>query len=124
MTPPDGVQRMVCIGCPIGCQLEVEYLGGDGDAWRIAGYDCKKGKSYAAEEVTDPRRMVATTVAIEGASWRRLPVRTASPIPKDQVLALCRRLHAVRVTSPVAMGDVVLADALGTGVDVIATRSL
>jgi len=118
------VQKMVCIGCPIGCQLEVEHLAGPDDAWRIAGYACKKGKTYAVEESTDPRRMVATTVAIDGAAWQRLPVRTAMPIPKDQVLALCRRLHAVRVRSPIAMGDVVLADALGTGVDVIATRSL
>ena len=54
----------------------------------------------------------------------RLPVRTRAPIPKHLVLELCRALHAVVVTAPVRMGDVILANALGTGTDVIASRDL
>ena len=62
--------------------------------------------------------MVATTVRVEGGRWARLPVRTREAVPKAEVLALCRALHALTLTAPVALGAVVLADALGTGVDV------
>lgn len=121
MTPPEAPRKMVCIGCPLGCPLEVVTLG---EAWEIRGYTCKKGKEYGEQEVTDPRRMVTTTVAIDGALWSRLPVRSAQSVPKDSVDAVCRALHQLRLTAPVAMGDVVLEDALETGVAVVATRSL
>ena len=39
------LQKMICIGCPLGCHLAVEYHGED--AWEITGYDCKKGKNRA-----------------------------------------------------------------------------
>ena len=116
------IQSMICIGCPLGCQLEVEHHGAV--AWRVRGFGCKQGKEYGVQEATDPRRMVTTTVALDGGLWARLPVRTAAPIPKPLVADVCRRLHTLRIAAPVHMGDVVLADALGTGVDVIATRSL
>ena len=116
------VQKMTCIGCPLGCQLEVELQ--EGTAWRIEGYGCKKGKTYAAQEVTDPRRMLTTTVTLRGAQWPRLPVRSLEPVPKDRVVEICRRLHELALEAPIAMGQVVLADALDTGIDVIATRSL
>jgi len=113
---------MTCIGCPLGCRLDVELL--DGGAWKIEGYECKKGKEYAAQEAVDPTRMLTTTVAVEGAIWRRLPVCTARPIPKDRLLQACRELHRLHLTAPVVLGQVVLDDAAGTGVPVVATRSL
>ena len=116
------LRQLVCIGCPLGCHLVVEHHGPA--AWRVQGYGCKKGKAYGLEEVTDPRRMVSTTVAIRGARWARLPVRSARPVPKDLVAAICRALHQIEVTAPVQMGDVVLEDALGTGIDMLASRSL
>ncbi len=117
-----GIVKMTCIGCPLGCQLAVEHLGES--SWKVEGFQCKKGKKYGVQEATDPRRMVTTTVAIEGALWSRLPVRTADEVPKELVAELCRELHRLCLSAPVKMGDVVLPDVLGTGVDVVATRSL
>jgi CxxC motif-containing protein len=68
--------------------------------------------------------MVTTTVAVQGGRWARLPVRTVDPVPKDQVAALCTALRTVTVRAPVRLGDVIVADALGTGVDVVASRDL
>ena len=51
-------------------------------------------------------------------------VKTASPVPKARVadvLAACLSAH---LAAPVAAGDVVVADACGTGVDVVATKSV
>ena len=112
----------LCINCPLGCRLEVDA---DGDqVVEVRGNACKRGVEFARQEHSDPRRMVTTTVAISGAPLARLPVATAAAIPKATVRAVCRALHAHELRAPVRIGDVVLADALGTGVDVVATRTL
>ena len=112
----------LCINCPLGCRLEVDANGDD--IIEVRGNACKRGLEFARQEHTDPRRMVTTTVAIRGAEVRRLPVATASAVPKHAVGDVCRALHALELHAPVAIGDVVLADVLGTGVDVVATRTL
>ncbi|MCP5367736.1 MAG: DUF1667 domain-containing protein [Hyphomicrobiales bacterium] len=120
------VDSYLCIGCPLGCRLEVEevHTDGVGDDIEVRGFTCKKGKEYGRQEHTDPRRVVTTTVALGGGAWDRLPVKTSAAVPKDLVRDVCRELRRVRVDAPVAMGTVVLKDVLGTGIDVVATRDL
>jgi len=113
----------LCIGCPLGCRLEVEEDAA-GDIVEVRGFSCKRGKEYAIQEHTAPQRTVATTVAIRNSSWARLPVRSSAPVPKDAVVEICRRLHAVETTAPVQMGQVIVANVLGTGADMIATRDM
>ena len=113
----------LCIGCPLGCRLEVDE-GPDGDIVEVRGFSCRKGKTYAVQEHTDPRRLVTTTVTIDGARWPRLPVRTTGEVPKGLVAEVCRALRSVRVTAPVHLGDVVVADVLGTGCDVVASSDV
>lgn len=114
----------LCIGCPLGCRLEVDDDPATGAIVEIRGFSCKRGKEYAAQEHVAPQRMVTTTVAIDGALWARLPVATTHPVPKDRVAAVCRALWPIRVAAPIALGDVILANALGLGVDVVATRDM
>lgn len=120
---PTTVTTYLCIGCPLGCRLEVE-AGDDHEIVEVRGFSCRKGKEFAEQEHVDPRRMATTTVAITGGRWARLPVKTRSPIPRDRVAELCRVLRAVTVRAPVRMGEVILTDALGTGIDVVASRDL
>lgn len=117
------ISHYLCIGCPLGCRLEVEEDERDAIV-EVRGWSCKKGERYGRQEHTDPRRMVTTTVRVRGAALPRLPVKTSQPVPKDQVRDVCRRLSALTVTAPVAMGDVVLADVAGSGADIVATRDL
>jgi CxxC motif-containing protein len=112
----------LCTGCPLGCRLEVDAV--DGDVIEIRGFECKIGERYGYQEHTDPRRPVSTTVAISAAALPRLPVRAAEPFPKDRVVDLVALLREIAVTAPVTRGEVLVADALGTGIDVIATRSM
>ena len=112
----------LCTGCPLGCRLEVDVV--EGDIVEIRGFECRKGERYARQERLDPRRPVSTTVAMEGARLPRLPVRASEAFPKDDVRRLVRELRAVRVAAPVVRGQVVLADALGSGIDIIATRTM
>jgi CxxC motif-containing protein len=114
--------QYLCIGCPLGCHLEV-----DADHERIVeirGFSCKRGKEYAAQEHTDPRRFVTTTVSIAHADWARLPVRTQRAVPKDKLRAVCQVLQKVNVQAPIYSGEVIVRDVLGTGIDIIATRDM
>lgn len=113
----------LCIGCPLGCRLEVE-ADEAGDVVEVRGASCRKGERYGAQEHTDPRRSVTTTVAIDGARWPRLPVKTAAEIPRDRVREAAANLASVRVRAPVRLGEVVVDDLLGTGVAVVATRDM
>ena len=117
------VTTYLCIGCPLGCRLELEESG-DHEIVEVRGFSCKKGERFAIQEHTDPRRMVTTTVAVESGLFPRLPVRTAEPVPKPLMGRVCDVLRSVTVTAPVTMGDVVCRDVAGSGVDVIASRSL
>ena len=112
----------LCINCPLGCRLEVVSDGPD--VVEVRGNACKRGDAFARQEHTDPRRFVTTTVAIDGAAWPRLPVASSEAVPKEAVLDVCRALHQLRLAAPVRLGDVVLADAAGTGVDIVSTRDL
>ncbi len=113
----------LCIGCPLGCRLEVDE-DSHGDIIEIRGSSCRKGDRYAEQEHTDPRRNVTTTVAISGGLWPRLPVKTAGDIPKDLVRIACEELRKVRLEAPAKMGDVVVEDLLGTGCAVVVTRDM
>lgn len=116
-----GQAELTCILCPQGCQLTV--AGRDGE-WAIAGNACARGEGYALSEATDPRRVVTATIAVTGAVIPRLPVRTAGAVPKGCVLPLVRELHRLTRSAPVRLGEIILPDALGTGVAVVASRSL
>jgi CxxC motif-containing protein len=116
------VTHYLCTGCPLGCRLEVEYE--EDEIVEVRGFSCKRGKTFAEQEFTDPRRSVATTVRVEGGLWARVPVKTAAEVPKDRIRELCDALHELTLTAPVRMGDVILPDALGTGVDVVASRDM
>lgn len=116
-------KQYTCIGCPIGCPLQLEHAGTE--IKEVHGYECDRGAKYARQEFTDPRRSLSTTVAISGALWNRLPVKVTSPVPKDRVLEAAREIHKLNLEAPVKMGHVLIKDLLGEkGVDVVATRSM
>lgn len=115
------VRDLICINCPLGCQLQVTLE--DGVVVSVAGNTCKRGEVYGRKEVTNPTRIVTTSVPVVGsASERMVSVKTASDVPKDKVFEVVEALAGVCAQAPVAIGDVVLADVCGTGVDVVATR--
>jgi CxxC motif-containing protein len=53
-----------------------------------------------------------------------VPVRTTRPILKEARTDAMREIRKVRISSPVKVGDPVLCNLLGLGVDVIATREV
>ena len=115
-------QELICIGCPMGCQLTAEVE--NGVVTQVSGNTCKRGDAYARRECVAPARTVTGTVAIEGAAAPVLPVRTDGEVPKAQVFAVAEALRTATAHAPVAIGDVVLPNVCGTGVNVVATRPM
>jgi len=115
-------ESLTCIGCPLGCALEVTVH--DDGTMDVRGNTCPNGDSYARTELTAPKRVVTSTVRVAGGIAPLVPVKTAAGIPKEKIFACVRAMGAVELTAPVAIGDVVIPDVLGTGVDVIATKGV
>ena len=112
---------LICINCPLGCPLVVAIV--DGEAQSVSGNTCPRGAAYGKKEVIDPTRIVTTTVPVDGSATERMvSVKTATDIPKGAIFEVVKALTGVRATAPVNIGDVILADVAGTGVDVIATK--
>ncbi len=114
--------ELICVTCPMGCPLQVTVE--DGQVIAVEGQGCKRGLAYAQDEITDPRRVVTTTVRVRGGLHPLLPVYTARPFPKHNIFALLQELRQITVAAPVQAGQVILADALGTGIDVLASRDM
>jgi CxxC motif-containing protein len=115
------LSEIICVACPKGCRLEIRH---ENSEIQVANEGCKRGREYAIAELTDPRRMVATTVQVDKGVHPLLPVYTACPFPKGRINELLCALRSVCVTAPVHVNQVILADALGTGIDIIASRDI
>lgn len=115
---------MVCINCPIGCRLTLEKNDASPQGYTVSGNTCKRGITYAINEITAPMRMVTSTVRITGSHLPRLPIRTDKAIPKGKIMACMTIVNALAVKSPIKMGQILVEDLFGTGAKIIATRSL
>ena len=113
-------REMVCIVCPMGCRLKVTMQDGQVS---VSGNTCKRGAAYAEAEILHPERMLTTTVTVDGRR-RMLAVRTRSAIPKDKIFDAMHVLYGAHAAAPVRIGDVIVPDICGTGVDVIASENL
>ena len=116
------IRNLTCIGCPMGCPLTVKLE--DTEVISIEGNSCKRGAVYGKKEVTDPTRIVTTTVRVSGGTEPVVSVKTKEDIPKDKIFACVRAMKEITVPAPVHIGDVILRDVAHTGVDMIATKNV
>ena len=114
--------NLICIGCPLGCPLTVEMEGNEVKS--VAGNTCPRGDAYAKKELTNPTRIVTSTVRVAGGKLAMVSVKTESDIPKSKIFDCVKALKDVDLVAPVKIGDVVLENVAGTGVNVIATKNV
>ena len=117
------VRELTCISCPLGCPLRVE-LDGQGQVLSVTGNTCKRGEEYGRKEVTSPTRTVTSTVRVEGGEAPVVSVRTKTDIPKEKIFACMEEIRKAAAKAPVRIGDVVIPNVAGTGVDVAATKAV
>lgn len=114
-------KNFICINCPLGCPLTVTLDGGK--VVSVAGNTCKRGEAYAVKEVTAPARTVTSTVRVVGGERPVVAVRTKTDISKDKIFDCMKVINTVEVPAPVRIGDVLIGNICGTGVDVVATAN-
>ncbi|MBQ3725113.1 MAG: DUF1667 domain-containing protein [Oscillospiraceae bacterium] len=112
-------RQLTCIGCPMGCQLTATVE--NGVVTTVTGNTCKRGDDYARKECVAPMRTVTGTVRM--ADGRVVSVRTRTDVPKAKMFDVAEAFNRARPAAPLHIGDVVIADVCGTGVDVVATSN-
>ena len=122
MSPGTIIDRLTCVLCPVGCELAV--LEDAAGQLQVEGNQCDKGIPFALEEVLHPQRNLATSVPLAGTVARMVSVRLTAPVPRELVFKILAEIAKLRPQAPVRRGQVLLANVLGTGVDVIATRTV
>ena len=115
-------RKLICINCPLGCSLTVTL--NRGEVVSVAGNTCPRGEAYGRKECTHPTRIVTGTVRITGGTLPVVSVKTSSDIPKEKMQECAAQLKTVVVSAPVHIGDVILENAAGCGVPVIATKNV
>jgi CxxC motif-containing protein len=115
-------RKLTCIGCPLGCGITVSMENGEVTA--VTGNTCPRGDAYARKEVTNPTRIVTSTVRVSGGTAPMVSCKTQTDVPKDKIFDVMENLQNVVVPAPVHIGDVLVPDTAGTGVAVIATKNV
>ncbi|NBI06987.1 DUF1667 domain-containing protein [Senegalia massiliensis] len=114
----------VCIVCPIGCRLTITEDPKSDDGYKVEGNNCPRGEKYGIKEVTNPTRVLTTTVKIVGAHLSRIPVISNDGIPKDKLFEAMEIINNLEIIAPIKSGDVVVKNILDTRVDIVASRSM
>lgn len=114
-------REMVCVSCPMGCAITVE-IDDNNEVISVTGNTCPRGDKYARQECTHPERMLTSTVKVEGGRLPVVPVKSASPIPKEMLFDAMKEVNKVTLKAPVTFGDVAVKDILGTGIDIVVTN--
>ena len=115
------MKQLVCIGCPKGCNLKVD----DENGYAVSGNSCEVGAKYGKEELTNPTRVITTTVRLKNSSHlNQLPVKSSKPISKSLMFLVMDYLKDVEVSVPVKMSEVIIKNILNTSIDIIATREV
>ena len=61
---------------------------------------------------------------MKGATIAVLPVRSTQPVPKEKLLACSKESDNIVVDAPVKLGQEIIENSLGLGVDIVSTREV
>lgn len=116
------MKEMICICCPMGCHLQVDDR--DRNNITVEGNTCPRGAKYAKDEVTCPKRVVTSIVNVTGGEINMVSVKTSDAIPKEKMFDALKLLDNISVSAPVEIGQVIIKDIFGLGVDIVATKTV
>lgn len=112
----------ICIVCPNGCRIEAKFE--EGKICGTAGAKCRRGEEYVRQELTNPKRTIATTVVIKEAALPLCSVRLTKAIPKKDIFRVMEEIKKIELTAPVVVGQVVIRHVCGLDSDVIVTKTM
>lgn len=116
----DKTCQMICICCPNGCLLSTKKE--ENGSISVSGNRCPKGEEYAINEMTNPVRNISSLVRVIGGKAAVVSCKTASEIPKGSIRDVMSMINKAVVKAPVKVGDVLIENVSGTGVNIVATN--
>jgi len=116
-------KKIICVSCPLGCGLNV-ILDENNEVASVTGNNCPRGAAYAKTEVSDPRRVFASTVRVKGGKLPVCPIRSKTPAPKGKLKEIAKAVAELNVKAPIKIGQVLIHNVCGTDVDIVASRDL
>ena len=115
------IRNITCVTCPMGCGIKVE-INDAGEVISVTGNTCKRGETYAKNECTHPQRSLATSVRVNGGVHNVVPCKSAGPLPKEKIFDCMKEINKASANAPIALGDVLVENVCGTGVNIVATN--
>ncbi len=106
--------NFTCIKCPLGCSLKIEKKGNE---YVVTGNNCERGRLYAIDEMTAPKRIVTSLIKTKEYIY---PCKTTIEVPKEMVFEVLDEIGKIKIKKA-KIGDVVLKNVLNTGADIIIT---
>jgi CxxC motif-containing protein len=116
-------RKIICIVCPVGCNITAT-IDDEGNVLKVTDNQCKEGKKHAINECKFPGRVLTTTVLTENSLHKLLPVRSDGPIRKDRLMECAHLLARVKIRPTVSIGQVIVPNIAGTGVNILSTDEL
>ena len=116
------IKELTCVACPLGCPLVATIE--NGEVVDVKGNTCKRGAEYAKTECTHPVRSLTTTAKVNGGSSYVVPVKSSVAMPKEKLFEAMKIINNTTINAPVHIGDVVISNILGLGVDIVATNEV
>lgn len=111
-------KEFVCIVCPRGCHLVVS------EDMEVTGNACPRGKVYALSELTNPVRMITSSVRVLNRVDTLVSVKTSAPIPKGKIMDVMDVINALNVEAPTHINQIIKKNVLGLGVDILITKNI
>ena len=71
---------ITCIVCPRGCRMTVNNIDGQ---YIVEGNSCIRGSKYGIDEVTNPRRVITSTVRLNGSFKDRVSIYVCMSLSKQ-----------------------------------------
>ena len=112
------MKELTCIVCPRGCRLRVD------DDMNVYGNACPRGEKYAINELTNPTRTVTSSIRVSNRPDTLVSVKTDKPMPKDKMFDVMKEIDKLNVQAPVRIGQIVLANVLGTDSNIVITKDI
>ena len=118
-------KKIICTNCPLGCKINLVYADADEvEIIEAQGDRCKRGLEFAKQEITDPLRVVVTSVRVEDGEIPMASVRSDKPVPLRLMEEIMGVIRQTKVSAPVKRGDIIIENVLNTGANIISTRTV
>jgi len=104
--------------------MEAGVSGFSGGNIEVKKSGCKRGVRFAAKELTNPERILTSTVKVRGGELPLVSVKSGFPVPKYEMQKLIREMDALVIDAPVKAGAVLRSGVGANQVEIITTRTI